>query len=104
MEAIATIRTHPMARALRIDGPTQGALVATLEAYAGGAGETVPFWAMASLPIELLQARSVAFAEAVGEEAEVVESHSVPGAGSVPGELIPSPAVRIAGNADRLDR
>ena len=41
-------------------------------------------------------------AEAIGDSATVIESHSVPGAGSVPGEMIPSPAVQISGDADAL--
>ena len=101
-DAISKMRKHPIARALRIDGPTQTALVETLEMYATDRGATVPFWAMATLDPEELQARSEAVAKEIGPAAEVIDSHSVPGAGSVPGEMIPSPAIRISGNADEL--
>ena len=101
-EHIATIRRHPMARALRVDGPTQTALVGTLEAYAAGQGGRIPFWEMVALPADELHARSQAVADALGDAATVIDSHSVPGAGSVPGELIPSPAIRVTGDADRL--
>ncbi len=100
--AITAMRKHPIARALRIDGPTQTALVETLELYATDQGATIPFWAMAAMSLDELQARSEAVAMQIGEAAEVVDSHSVPGAGSVPGEMIPSPAVRVTGNADKL--
>ena len=101
-DAITKMRKHPIARALRIDGPTQTALVETLELYATGHGSTVPLWAMAAMSPEELQTRSAALARQIGPAAEVVDSHSVPGAGSVPGEMIPSPAIRVTGNADQL--
>ncbi|NND01306.1 MAG: L-seryl-tRNA(Sec) selenium transferase [Acidimicrobiia bacterium] len=100
--ATAAMRQHPIARALRIDGPTQTALVETLELYATGRGHEVPFWKMAAMGLDELQSRSEAVANAIGSAAQVVDSHSVPGAGSVPGEMIPSPAIRITGNADEL--
>lgn len=101
-DRVNTIRRHPMARALRVDGTTQTSLVATLEAYAAGEGQSIPFWAMATMDRTELDARSAAVAEAIGDSASVIDSHSVPGAGSVPGEMIPSPAVRVSGDADAL--
>jgi L-seryl-tRNA(Ser) seleniumtransferase len=101
-DAVDTIRRHPMARALRVDGITQAALIATLEAYAAGDGRAIPFWAMATMDTAELAARSAAFAALVGRAATVIESHSAPGAGSVPGEMIPSPAVRISCEADTI--
>lgn len=101
-EYIKLMRTHPMARALRIDGPTQIALVETLETYASGTASQIPFWQMATMDLHLLQARSEEVAKQLGAAAEVVDSHSIPGAGSVPGEKIPSPAIRITGDADAL--
>jgi L-seryl-tRNA(Ser) seleniumtransferase len=98
------IRRHPMARALRVDGTTQAALIATLESYAAGDGRAIPFWDMATLDIAELTARSAAFASLIGEAATVIDSHSVPGAGSVPGEMIPSPAIRIDCDADAIWR
>jgi len=101
-EPLDLIRRHPMARALRTDGSTQAALVATLEMYAANRAAEVPFWAMATLTAEELGARAAALAAKIGPAATVVDAHSVPGAGSVPGELIPSPAVRVDGSADKL--
>jgi seryl-tRNA(Sec) selenium transferase len=91
-----------MARALRVDGTTQAALITTLEAYAAGDGGAIPFWAMATMDITELTARSTVFAASVGEAATVIDSHSVPGAGSVPGEMIPSPAIRVTCDADAV--
>jgi len=99
-DAVNTIRRHPMARALRVDGTTQAALITTLESYAAGDGSAIPFWAMATMDLAELTARSTAFAATIGEAAQVIDSHSVPGAGSVPGEMIPSPAIRINCDAD----
>ncbi len=99
---IDVIKRHPIARALRLDGPTQTALVATLEAYAAGEAARIPFWAMATMDRAELESRSAALAGHIGPPAQVVEGASVPGAGSVPGEVISSPAVRIEGKADAL--
>jgi L-seryl-tRNA(Ser) seleniumtransferase len=101
-DAVDRIKRHPMARALRVDRTTQAALIATLEAYAAGDGRAIPFWAMATMDVAELTTRSNAFAASVGEAATVVDSHSVPGAGSVPGEMIPSPAIRITCDADAV--
>ena len=101
-DVVNTIRRHPMARALRVDGTTQAALIATLEAYAAEDGRAIPFWAMAAMDVAELTARSTALAETIGDAAAVIDSYSVPGAGSVPGEVIPSPAVRITCDADSV--
>ncbi len=101
-DAVDMIRRHPMARALRVDGITQAALVTTLEAYAAGDGRAIPFWAMATMDVAVLTSRSAALAAAIGAAAAVIDSHSVPGAGSVPGEMIPSPAVRVTCDADAV--
>ena len=101
-DAVAKMRRHPMARALRVDATTQVALVATLEAYANHDAARLPFWAMATVDSEELWARAEAVAAAIGPAAKVIASHSIPGAGSVPGEMIPSPAVAVDAHADTL--
>jgi L-seryl-tRNA(Ser) seleniumtransferase len=99
-ELVARLRSHPVARALRCDGPTLAALAATLELYADGNGAEVPFWSMAGLSPQTLRERSRALIAAAGIEADVIESDSVVGAGSVPGQTIPSPVIAVAGNGD----
>jgi L-seryl-tRNA(Ser) seleniumtransferase len=92
--------SHPLARALRIDGATQAALVVTLEHYASGAGSSIPFWRMAALGYAELEVRHQDLLTASGVVGKVVDSESVPGAGSAPGAAIPSPALQIEANAD----
>ena len=94
------IRTHPIARAVRIGAGALAGLAVTLEAYAAGRGGEIPFWAMASLSSEHLEQRSRAAAVRIGDRAEVIESRSLPGAGSVPGKGIPGPVVLVSGPPD----
>jgi L-seryl-tRNA(Ser) seleniumtransferase len=101
-ELISRMAKHPLARALRIDGPTHAALVATLELYASDRGATVPFWAMVTLPYEQLRERHQQLLENLGGKGEVIAGESLPGAGSVPGETIPSPNLHLAGRADSM--
>ncbi|MCJ7726506.1 MAG: L-seryl-tRNA(Sec) selenium transferase, partial [Acidimicrobiia bacterium] len=63
---VAEIRSHPIARAVRIGGGALAALAATLEMYAAKQGDRIPFWKMASLPAESLQSRSAVAAAAIG--------------------------------------
>ncbi|NNF62934.1 MAG: L-seryl-tRNA(Sec) selenium transferase [Acidimicrobiia bacterium] len=99
---IDQMRRHPLARALRADGPTVAALGATLEMYATGRGSEVPFWAMASQSYEVLEKRSSVVVEAVGSVTSIIADASIPGAGSVPGEKVPSPVVRISADEEEL--
>jgi L-seryl-tRNA(Ser) seleniumtransferase len=85
---------HPLARALRPGGLVLGALQSTALAYLRrDAGTTVPFWRMATTPIEGLRTR----AEKLGA-GEPVDCLSVPGGGSLPGLEIPSAGVAVAGD------
>ena len=97
---IVRMARHPVARALRTSGAAQAALSGTLELYASGRAREVPFWSMATLDYDHLETRHRQVLDASGLAGEVVRSASVPGAGSVPGELIPSPAIRLPGRAD----
>ena len=101
-EAIGTMARHPVARAVRCDGPTLAALGATLELYADGRGADVPFWEMALAETDELEERSRRVVEAAGIDAAIEPGSSVPGAGSVPGLRIPSPTIKIGGKADAI--
>ena len=103
-DLVDRLARHPMARALRIDGPSLAALAATLELYADGRGAEIPFWHMASLDTADLEARHKAVLASAGVDGEVVEGVSVAGAGSVPGSGMPSPVIRIPGKGDDLWR
>lgn len=83
-ELVATLRRHPLARALRVDKLTIAALNATLMAYVGGTErEEIPVWRMLALEREQLEPRAQAWAEAGG--GRVVESRSMIGGGAAPG-------------------
>ena len=101
-DLIATMASHPIARAVRIDGATHAALAATLEMYADDRGAEVPFWRMVALDHDELQTRHEKLLAALGGAGKVVAGESLPGAGSVPGETIPSPNLHLGGSADEL--
>ena len=101
-DLIARMAKHPLARAVRIDGATHAALAATLEMYATDRGAEIPFWAMVALDYDELEQRHTAMLNSVGGKGRVVAGESLPGAGSVPGETIPSPNLHLDGNADHL--
>ncbi len=99
---IQRMSRHPLARAVRIDGPTHAALVGTLELYADDRGAEIPFWSMVALGYEELEQRHRQLLDRLGGRGAVIRGESVPGAGSVPGETIPSPNLVVEGNADDL--
>ena len=101
-DLVERIAVHPLARAVRIDGPTHAALAATLELYANDRGFEIPFWSMVSIPHDELELRHQRLLARLGGKGEVVAGESLPGAGSVPGETIPSPNLRLDGKADEL--
>ncbi|RPI23704.1 MAG: L-seryl-tRNA(Sec) selenium transferase, partial [Actinobacteria bacterium] len=92
--AVARMASHPLARALRVDGPTLAALEATLEMYADGRGGEIPIWRMAALAEGELERRARDLVTSAGC-GSVVPGESLPGAGSAPGAGIPSPVVAV---------
>ncbi len=104
-ELVERLRRHPLARALRMDGPTLAALESTLEAYADGRALCLPFWQMATAEGDELTRRAERIVAAAGIDARVVPSAATAGAGSVPGSAIPGPAIEPSGvDADHLYR
>jgi L-seryl-tRNA(Ser) seleniumtransferase len=105
-ERIAALRAHPLMRAVRPDKLTLAALLATLELYRDGRAETdLPVWRMiAARPTDLARrAKAIAAVlTAAGVQAEVVETESTVGGGSLPEETQPSRAVALAGRAAGL--
>ncbi len=92
-DLIARLAKHPVARALRCDGPTLAALAATLQMYADGRGGEIPFWAMAATTPTEVQARLEKLMAGSGAVGEIRAGESVPGAGSVPGATVPTPVL-----------
>jgi L-seryl-tRNA(Ser) seleniumtransferase len=90
---IAQLRSHPLARALRVDGTTYAALAATLETYLEDEPTAIPFWSQALADPDELQERSERLAGMIGGTTE--SGASVVGAGSAPGTSIPGTVIRL---------
>ena len=84
---------HPLARALRPGAVVLADLQETLLAYLRKDAGVIPFWRMASVPVDVLRARAGALGRG-----EVVDCASVPGGGSLPGIEIPSAGVALDGD------
>ncbi|MGH9296940.1 MAG: L-seryl-tRNA(Sec) selenium transferase [Acidimicrobiales bacterium] len=98
-ELVERCSRHPLARALRPGSLVLAALQETVLSYLRRDGDAIPFWRMATLPLETLRERALAVARASGvPSAQVVECGSVPGAGSAPGREIPSAGVALPGD------
>lgn len=96
-EHVERCARHPLYRALRPGGLVLAALQETVLAYLRRDGNAIPFWRMASVPVDHLRRR----AEAVSEKAgvgEVTACESVPGGGAVPGLTIPSAGLVVDGD------
>jgi len=99
-DLVATIRRHPLMRAVRVDKMTYAALEATLLEYARGrAREAVPVAAMLSLTRESIARRAMAVRERLagvpGMRADILPGLSTIGGGSAPGSAIPTALLAI---------
>ena len=109
-EPIDRLKRHPLARAVRLDKASIAGLEATLRHYLRGeATRAIPVWRMIALDLERIAARAEnwrAALAAAGVAAEVVQSQSAVGGGSLPGETLPTRAlaVRPSDSAEALAR
>lgn len=95
-DLIDQLKVHPLARAIRADKMALSALTATLEHYIkGDALTSVPVWQMISAEPKELKTRAKKWSIALGE-GEVIESRSMVGGGSLPGETLPSWVLAIS--------
>ena len=92
-DVVAACARHPLSRALRPGGLVLAALQETALAYLRRDGDAIPFWRMASLPVDALWRR----AEALGVGTPC-ETMAVAGGGSVPGHDVPSAGVSLDGD------
>ncbi len=86
-EAIDRCRAHPLARALRIDKLSLGALEAVLRLHRDGgreAARSIPVLAMLTAPPAELSARADRLREGVGPAARVIEASARVGGGALP--------------------
>ena len=92
-DMVAACAEHPLARALRPGSLVLHALQDLALAYLARDGDAIPFWRMASIPVDVLRAR------AQGIRADLVEDTvSVPGGGTLPGVEIPSVGLSLPGD------
>lgn len=95
------LKSHPLARAVRIDKIRLAGLAATFIHYLKGeALEKVPVWSMIATPVYELEQRATRWAAALGHRASVIDGESMVGGGSLPGGTLPTKVVAI-GQADK---
>lgn len=93
---IDKLKGHPLARAVRMDKMTLAALTATLLHYLKGEAESeIPVWRMISATMRDVSIRADAWAGAVGKGAEVIDTESTIGGGSLPGQTLATRALAI---------
>ena len=100
-EAVRRMRAHPTARMLRVCKLTLAALEATLVHFLNGSwSRDIPFWEMASRPLEVLRIEAaqlaITLASLPGVRAAVVDTLAYVGSGSAPDEGLPSVGIRFA--------
>ena len=94
--AVGRLARHPVARAVRADKMSLAALAATLLHYLRGeASEKIPVWQMISTSPDEIARRARRWQDAASGNADVVESRSTIGGGSLPGETLPSWSLSI---------
>lgn len=96
-ELVHRCRRHPMARALRPDKTALAALHATFAAHAREGAPALPLHAMVGAEPEVLRTRAARLARALAwsEDEAIVDSRATIGGGSLPGDFIPSVALRV---------
>jgi L-seryl-tRNA(Ser) seleniumtransferase len=92
-DLVEACAAHPLARALRPGALVLSALQETAFAYLRRDGDAIPFWRMATVPVETLRRR----AEALGA-GRPVDTVAIAGAGSLPGLDIPSAGITVDGD------
>jgi L-seryl-tRNA(Ser) seleniumtransferase len=96
-DALAKLKRHPLARAVRMDKASIAGLAATLRIYLeGGAEEKIPIWRMIAMPIETLSRRADVMAAEIDAAAAVIDGRSMIGGGSLPEESLPSRLVALS--------
>ncbi|HZQ08686.1 MAG TPA: L-seryl-tRNA(Sec) selenium transferase [Anaerolineae bacterium] len=98
-ELVSKLKKHPLARALRVDKLTLAALQATLLHYMKNeATQKIPVWQMIAAQPDALDAKARAWRERwkkFGLDADVMDTLSTVGGGSLPGETLPTRAVAL---------
>src|SRR5277367_2719217 len=106
-DLIASVRRHPLFRALRVDKLTIAALESTLSAYLRAAWDELPALRMMRITAEELLRRSEDFLALLRPqlprdevecevECEIADGHSLAGGGSTPSQTLPTTLLRFA--------
>lgn len=103
-DLVEKCRRHPLNRALRPGGLVLNEIQQLALAYLDRDRNRIPFWRLATTPVDELRSRAQAVVASAGR-GSVAEMSSVPGGGTLPGVEIPSAGVTVAGNhVDALRR
>lgn len=95
-QLIDRLANHPLARAIRIDKLNLAGLATTLLHYLKDeAVSKVPTWRMIATTSKDLQRRAHRWQKSIGSNATVVMGESTIGAGSLPGETLPTYLISI---------
>lgn len=89
--AVAACRSHPFARALRLDKMQLAALTETLRLHRDGYADRVPAVVMLNAAEDDLARRAQAIADAAGDSARVGRAAARPGGGTFPAVELPGP-------------
>ena len=102
---VRRMRENPMVRALRVDKLTIAALEATLALYRepSRAMRDIPVLAMLGRPLRELRARADALRKTLGDAVVVADSEASVGGGAFPSARIPSVALAIGGNVQKIE-
>ena len=93
---VEKLSRHPLARAIRIDKISLASLTATLMHYLKGEAEAeIPIWKMISARPDQIRLRAQKWKESLQVDAEIIESKSAVGGGSLPGETLNSWSLAI---------
>ena len=99
-EYVESLKTHPLARALRTDKLCLAGLQATLLHYLKeDATGQVPVWQMIAMPLAEIERRARRWRRVLrrnGVSAEIVDGRSTVGGGSLPGETLPTKLVALS--------
>jgi L-seryl-tRNA(Ser) seleniumtransferase len=93
--AIERCRTHPLARALRLDKMQVAALEATLRAHREGGAAAVPALAMIGASEEELTARAERMVATIGDAASLDRESGAPGGGSLADVALEGPVCAV---------
>ena len=97
-DLVEKIRTHPLARAVRIGKETIAGLSATLNHYLQNEATTkIPVWKMISMSYDDVAIRANTLAQNIGGNIGIEDGFSTIGGGSLPGEMLPTKLLSIPG-------